>query len=359
VLSTKPHLLSVINKVSRLVLIVAPPSPSYIDIGPSLIIEQVDGAEVQVAAKEIRNEESFLQEKENLQKIQQLHDEHIIKLIATCQRGPRYYVIFPWARGGNLLQFWEREDRRRNEDLILWSLCEMHSLVGALKALHSENCRHGDLKPENILHYQNGKSLLVIADVGVSKFHRIATSLRHEGTKTRATTPPYEAPEAQPHITDARSRVYDIWSLGCIFLEFAVWLLYGFEALEKFKDSRASTDSRVANGSFYRHNSEGLAEIHPKVSEAMSALRGDPLCKNGTAIGDLIEIIAANLLQVDVSLRAKADTLHDILGKIVQEAKRKPGYLLNKFYNAPDIPPFFRRSGSRHNSWSAPSTEAD
>jgi serine/threonine protein kinase len=155
----------------------------------------------------------------------------------------------------------------------------MHSLVGALKALHSENRRHGDLKPENIIHYQNGKSLLVIADVGVSKFHTVATSLRHERTKTRATTPPYEAPEAQPHITDARSRVYDMWSMRCTFLEFAVWLLYGFEALEKFKDSRASTDSRVANGSFYQHNSEGLAEIHPKVSEAMSALRVDPLCK--------------------------------------------------------------------------------
>ncbi|PMD49660.1 kinase-like protein [Hyaloscypha bicolor E] len=318
-----------------------------------------DVAEVHVAVKDFRNEKSFFQEKENLQKIQQLHNQHIIELIATCQRGQQYYVIFPWAQGGNLIQFWESEDKRRNEELMLWSLCEMHNLVGALKALHRENCRHGDLKPENILHYKNKKSRLVIADVGVSKFHRVATSLRYEGTETRATTPPYEAPEAQPHITDARSRVYDMWSIGCIFLEFAVWLLYGVEAVEKFQESRASTDSKVANGSFYQHNSEGSAEIHPKVSEAMSILKLDPLCKSGTAIGDLIKVIDKDLLQVEVSLRAKAETLHNTLGQIVQEAKQNHGYFLNSFDSSPVIPPFFRRAGSRQNSWSAQKPEAN
>lgn len=327
-------------------------------IGPPLIIEQGDVAEAHVAVKDFRNEKSFFQEEENLQKIQQLHNEHIIELIATCQRGQQYYVIFPWAQGGNLIQFWKSENKRRNEELMLWSLCEMHNLVGALKALHSENCRHGDLKPENILHYKNRKSRLVIADVGVSKFHRVATSVRHEGTKTRATTPPYEAPEAQPHITDARSRVYDMWSIGCIFLEFAVWLLYGLEAVEKFQESRASTDSKVANGSFYQHNSEGFAEIHPNVSEAMSILKLDPLCKIGKAIGDLIKVIDKDLLRVEVSRRAKAETLHDTLGQIVQEAKQNPRYLLDSFDSSPVIPPFFRRAGSRQNSWSAQNTEA-
>ena len=103
-----------------------------------------------------------------MQEIQQLQHKHLIRLVATSQRGPNYYVMFPWADGGNLMEFWKREDSQRDQKLILWSLRRMIGLVDALKALHSKNCRHGDLKPKNVLHFKNGEGILVIADVGVS-----------------------------------------------------------------------------------------------------------------------------------------------------------------------------------------------
>jgi serine/threonine protein kinase len=199
-----------------------------------------------------------------------------------------YYAMFPWADGGNLMEFWKQEDSRRDEKM-LWSLRQMLGLVDALKALHSKNCRHGDLKPDNVLHFKSGEGILVIADVGISKFHREVTSLRHTKTNTTATTRSYEAPEAQPDNEDPRSRLYDMWSMGCIFLEFAIWLLYGVRGVKSFKRSRKSTDPMITNGSFYTRLPGGTAELHSMVSEAMSTLLEDPRCKGGTALAGLVE----------------------------------------------------------------------
>ncbi len=54
----------------------------------------------------------------------------------------------------------------------MWSLEQMLGLSRGLEDLHDLNCRHGDLKPDNILHFiKDGRDILVIADLGVSKFH--------------------------------------------------------------------------------------------------------------------------------------------------------------------------------------------
>jgi serine/threonine protein kinase len=321
------------------------------------------GAGLQIAIKEFRTEENFVKEKENLQMIQRLQHKHLIKLVATCQSGPLYYVMFPWADGGNLKDFWTREDsRQRTPELILWSLQQMLGLVDALKALHRANIRHGDLKPENILHFKecddlnkSGEGILVIADVGVSRFHREVTSMRNIATSTMDVTFSYEAPEAQFDQGKPRPRRYDMWSMGCMFLEFTVWLVYDLNAVKSFRKSRKSKDDpKTAPGNFYRCNSKGAAEIHSAVFEAMDKLREDPRCKGGTALEDFVQLIAERLLLIEVSHRAEATELYDKLEKIVRNAEEKPSYLLNKVDPPPAIPDFFRRVGSRQNSASSP-----
>ena len=44
----------------------------------------------------------------------------------------------------------------------------------------------------------------------------------------------YEAPEAIGELNGPRSRLYDVWSMGCITLEFIIWLLYGNDELNNF-----------------------------------------------------------------------------------------------------------------------------
>lgn len=309
---------------------------------------QTDGNELLIAIKEFRTEHVFEQEQENLRKIQDLKHEHLVKLIATCKRDPFYYVLFPWANGGNLRELWDHQDSNRTRELMLWSLRQMFGLADGLRALHGTNCRHGDLKPENILHFKNddqsGESdegTLVIADVGVSRFHREATNLRNTPTNTTATTRSYEAPEAYSDVDSPRSRKYDTWSIGCVFLELTVWLLFGHKAVESFCASRKSTEPNIFHGSFYTRTAEGNPPVHPKVFEAISLLREDPRCQGSTALGDLVEFIANKLL-VHVDRRAGATVLSDKLKGIALEAEQNPAYFLNLVDLIPEIPRFFK-----------------
>lgn len=275
-----------------------------------------------------------------MEKIQDLHQKHLIEHLAICENGKLYYIIFPWADGGNLREFWKLEDsQERSPELFLWSLQQMLGLSGALQALHRKNCRHGDLKPENILHFKKArKGDLVVADVGVSRVHENATELRHVGTTTRATTPSYEPPEVHLQPNTPRARRFDLWSLGCIFLEFNIWLLYGFEAINNFGHARDTPDF-----GFYKLNAERTAaETHQVVLKAIKVIREDPRCSGGTGLENLVNIIAAHLLQVEVERRYKAHELYEELQKIVQDAEKNPAYLLNKVEPAPNMPLLFQ-----------------
>jgi serine/threonine protein kinase len=303
-----------------------------------------------------------------LERVQSLQNKHLIKLIATCTKKPLFYFIFPWADGGNLKEFWRREDSKpRTPELILWSLQQMLGLVDGLKALHGQNIRHGDLKPQNILHFKKsdretiqtgGKSMLVITDVGVSKFHKEMTILRHDGTAEKAATVSYEAPEAEPDRLQGlpRSRKYDMWSMGCIFLEFTIWIVYSYNAVRRFRGRRSAKGVPTTTaGTFFRHNERGAVEIHASVAMAIETLLQDTRCEH-TALEDLIMLIKDHLLQVDVHQRAEATDLYERLAKIVRAAENNSAYLCKIIASPPLTPKFFR---SRRDSNSSRTSSSD
>ena len=228
--------------------------------------------------------------------------------------------------------------------------------MDAIRVLHEGNIRHGDIKPQNILHFTDavgGRGVLVLADLGVSKFHEHATLLRNVATDTMEVTVLYEAPEAE---TDRRrglprSRRYDMWSTGCMLLEFIVWLLYGFKAVEVFRGRRISSkdDPTTAPGNFFRQE-KGQVRIHSKVKTAMQLLRKDLRCEDGTALAELLDMIEKKLLQIDPLKRAEAPELHDKLRGIVDKARGDPSHLWKGVDSSPDIPKFFVRRKSRQNS---------
>ena len=66
--------------------------------------------------------------------------------------------------------------------------------------------------------------VIQLADFGISGFHHTNTrsNLRLDGnTKT------YRAPESELEDGQKVSRSIDIWSLGCVFLEFITWVVLG------------------------------------------------------------------------------------------------------------------------------------
>jgi serine/threonine protein kinase len=323
-----------------------------------------------------------------LDEIQKLEPHpHLIRAIFSCQVRDKYYTVFPWADGGSLKEFWKSPDSKANlsdKDLLRWSLQQLLGIADALKALHSTNYRHGDLKPDNILYFKGGnpfcqgsKDTLVIADFGTSKQHKTDTKMRVDGTNTRATTPAYEAPEVDGKQTAPRSRRYDMWSLGCILLEFAVWLLYGQDGIERFCDVRVhncKTENPVA--SFYEpkedekedekegedeeeedeeeedeegedkeekdDEGESNFQINSAVVEVMtSLLEEDPRCQGRTALGDLVALIPRYLLQPKAAKRATAEEWWKELQQLVETAEKDESYLIRPVDSLPDIPDAF------------------
>lgn len=314
-------------------------------------------ADAYIAIKEFHKKEDFTREKENLDIIQQLQNKHLIPLLASCERGSTYYLLFPWANGGTLRDFWGQHDSNpRTTSLIRWALEQILGLVDGIRALHNKNIRHGDIKPQNILvfeeHQAANSARLVLADMGVSKAHKEATDLRNSATMTAESTVSYEAPEADDDQRNNRPRPrrYDMWSAGCMFLEFTVWLMYNFKAVKGFHKKRKDHNDPVSPGNFFAREPDQSTGIHPAVTEAVRHLREHPLCKHGTALGDLVTLINDRLLQIKPGDRAEAPELYDRVKTIVDAAVANPEYLGQDMNPPLPNPEFFSPPGSRKGS---------
>ncbi|KAI9695002.1 MAG: hypothetical protein M1822_000619 [Bathelium mastoideum] len=260
---------------------------------------------------------AYDEEAEFLEKIGELRHPHLIGVIATFQREDVLYFIFPWAERGNLREFWVHEsprlDRLQRQELISWILNQLCGLSEAISELYRKNCRHCDLKPENILLFDENQTRgrLVIADVSLTKFHNLNTELRSPNTETLTRTLKYGPPEIFNSMA-ARSRVYDIWSMGCICLEFLIWFLWGPEDLRTFDSGFRcfwQEDNHAPGKTMARVNDKVISTIDWMV-------KSDARCQEETALGDILRLVRKRLLVIDIErddtgdskpIRAKAD----------------------------------------------------
>ncbi|KAK2595008.1 hypothetical protein QQS21_007262 [Conoideocrella luteorostrata] len=221
--------------------------PAHIPALKAKLMPGVEG--IKIAIKKAKNiddlAEFFDKEAKNLEELRQYKSHHLIKPIAAYSIHNDRCLIFPWANGGNLSNYWETHDKnRKNQQHLQWVFDQLVGICSALELLHDNNCRHGDLKPENILWFRDGNSLgmLQLADLGLAKFHEKEANTRQRDrrnihTSTPSGTSRYEPPEMDENrgTTKPRSRQYDIWSMGCIIIELLVWLIHGYEDVQTFR----------------------------------------------------------------------------------------------------------------------------
>nr|XP_036578630.1 heterokaryon incompatibility protein [Colletotrichum truncatum]KAF6785925.1 heterokaryon incompatibility protein [Colletotrichum truncatum] len=251
--------------------------------------------------------EYFDKEANNLQKLKGYKSNHLIKPIAAYEYDGDRCLLFPWAEGGNLAEYWSRRNSGSslNKKESAWIFSQLTGLFGALEELHQNNCRHGDLKPENILLFIDADKTktLQIADLGLTTFHELDAATRIRKAKDILTmTPPgtsrYEPPEMDKdrdkklpaHKT--RSRAYDIWSMGCVVLELLIWLANDFEAVSEFRNNTAYFWDRVkGKGKKYcvQYDSKGYIQTLSTKWPARSAW------------GELLTLVKTRLLVVKVS----------------------------------------------------------
>jgi serine/threonine protein kinase len=199
------------------------------------------------------------------------HD-HITPLLAAFKHKGSFYLMFPWAHGGNLSDIWkiystspngqESNQRFAKWFSVPWFLDQCWGVADALATTHQRSVAeatggqyssggqlHADIKPENILCFNHGEETegpftLKLADFGLTQMV-VGPNLdvdRVAHTKT------YRPPEHD--IEDKVNLKYDVWCLGCLFLEFITWVLLGWTGVTEFRDARLDElDDRKARSS--------------------------------------------------------------------------------------------------------------
>ncbi|KAL2679081.1 hypothetical protein Neosp_009838 [[Neocosmospora] mangrovei] len=265
-----------------------------------------------------------------------LNQKHIVKFITAFRRGQDdHYLMFEWANGGNLRNLWNLVERPAlTGDLVRETMVQLCGLAQAIENAHYPGddrlYRHGDLKPENILWYTEERGerkkrigTLKIGDWGLAKRHDIATEHRSNKTTTEYGTRRYESPEeytcehtglkapaSLKRTQNRRSRLYDIWAMGCIAMEFLVWLMYGPDELKRFNDgiktqfSDHSPFYEIVQDDEDSAKDTPRAKVHWVVEKWMDHMAKDPACAVGTtALGNLLELIRNRLLVVKLPVR--------------------------------------------------------
>lgn len=270
--------------------------------------------------------------------LNKLNTDHIIRFITAFRRGnpeqPEHYIVTEWADGGNLNDLWRSIPnppltssfvKEVIDQLfgISEAFCAAHYLLSSNGKYTGASYRHGDLKPANILWFKEGEfGKLKVCDWGEAKNKQVVTAMRHSKTSAEFGTRRYEPPEVETGVssmlpgdeTKRRSRLYDIWAIGCITLEFIVWLLYGVEGLDKFNKSvKTDLNHEAPFYQFTEADGKKEATVHNVVAHWMNYMKEDPACSPGsTAIGSLLELVQNDLLAVKLPRKGGTFAAHNL-----------------------------------------------
>ena len=230
-----------------------------------------------IAVKKLLSDDrkAFLEECKVLMRLTPKPTPHLAKLLATYeqpagrdQNTPEFFLMFECA-DSNLDRFWKTSPPEKlmkdhglsRVQLSRWVATQCRGLAQGLKTLHSHtedkgesptksNQRvdqplhglHGDIKPANILRYTNWKDpenpktplhaplgVIQITDFGLSSYHHTLTA---QDINIKIGASEYKPPEA--HLIYPVSQSLDIWTMGCLFLDFVTWLLLGDKGRQEF-----------------------------------------------------------------------------------------------------------------------------
>ncbi|KAF2635191.1 kinase-like protein [Massarina eburnea CBS 473.64] len=309
-------------------------------------VEQVQAANNELALKNMTTDKISDFEKESkMLKMFTNHHDHLIKLLMSFSVGGKNYLLFPWA-GYDLASYWKSKmppfnskTKSMDPEPMKWLSRQINGLTSALDTLHNPPhhkslsvdtktyTRHGDIKPENILWFKsnsNSNGSIVIGDLGIASAHRLV-SRSNIPNNTVPVSPDYRPPECDQD-GGKISRAYDIWTMGCLFLEMVCWALGGTHLLQAFDEARNEVPYiGVMSNIFFdvkKTDGDGSAVILVKevVVQWMSNLHQHEGCTD--YFHDLLDIIHGDMIIVlsktrerirSKPLRQKITNLHSKL----------------------------------------------
>jgi serine/threonine protein kinase len=203
-----------------------------------------------------QTELDFKNELEMLNTLSEADHPHITAHLASWTQKKRFYMLFPRAET-NMGQFLRlRPHPELSNANVGWLLSQLKGLADGVRRIHNlgpaglgpdvnsppqkrkRSGFHHDLKPQNILVFSVGgfkgqhspitQCVLKISDFGTARIHVILSqsgmdkaSFSPKHCNLVRGDPVYSAPDSE--FGQGTSRPYDIWSLGCVFLETLLW----------------------------------------------------------------------------------------------------------------------------------------
>lgn len=257
-------------------------------------------------------------------------------------------MLFPYAEC-NMRQYMKRNsfgDPTKRK--LRWLLEQFKALSFALRQIHNlsgettssevttnlltptqQDVRmsgwHHDLKPENILFFKlpgRKYGVFQVADFGSGKVH----TYRSGSVNTRSPngTLTYEPPEAAKE--GATSRPYDMWSMGCVFLELLIWATCGYSCVKTFRSNReerrfpGSQTDILKDDAFWQIDVHGNIQRRASVDEWFNRLPNEMERKKLQILREVLDLVD-RMLDKDRQTRITALHLWDTIDRICSQAK--------------------------------------
>jgi len=292
-----------------------------------------------------------------LEELAQFPNDHIVQHITSWHQRYKFYILYPKA-ACNLRAYINTTDKPNlSSSSVLWFLGQLRGLADAVRHIHQlggdldeqeprdnlappkqkrrksrhkrQTGYHHDIKPENILVFERipGRDpMMKISDFGAGKFHSLRSgepnsksSAQEDSSKSTLT---YSGPESR-HGSKLVSRPFDMWALGCVWLELMIWLFMprpvndeedGF-ATERLNSSQSDP---TANDAFWCWQ-DGQQVLNPAVEKRLRRLE-DLFCRNKTAFIRILQLIR-KLLEIDKLQRPSATELFNDIDAVFKQAK--------------------------------------
>ncbi|OAL01047.1 kinase-like protein [Phaeosphaeriaceae sp. SRC1lsM3a] len=300
------------------------------------------------ALKQLTNGEieAFEREVKALKRFNGFDHRHMVTLLMSWTLEKRYYLLFPLAKC-DLARHWENEPLPTSEPKkTLWMSKQVVGIASALEHIHdppsnsqvtdnlpvptNQYGRHGDLKPENILLYDSpddAGGILVVADLGLAKINSILS--RSQADANAHFTPRYKPPEC--NILDAKvTRLYDIWTFGCIILEWVCWMFEGNSVRSQFNSSLFAPFPHGSEADMYFDMLPVAGTIDydvivkPKVHQKFEDLHASGHCTQ--FFHDLLLLAEDEMIVVRSSDRSSSKVVHQKLNAMYARMGRDLDY---------------------------------
>ncbi|KAI1125876.1 kinase-like domain-containing protein [Nemania abortiva] len=295
------------------------------------------------------SKDDFDREVEALSRFRDDGNPHLVKLLATYHDGKYYHLMFPLANG-DLRDHWRLyPSPKQSYEKTLWIAEQCFGIAEALRKIRNDEFsnasnrgliemymkgRHGDVKPENILLFpssndnantvDHSQGVLALSDFGHTRFHR-DPSANQKRPHTFAVSWMYRAPEYD--LGGEISPAWDIWSLGCVYLEFIVWYLQGWEALSAFLMQCGyglATDGEH-EGYFYRRRWSILGPSRKgAVIRRIEQLQNHPNCTR--FVYDLLQLINQGMICIRPKKRMDCADVAKRMKEMLEECRKRPAY---------------------------------